>query len=57
MSALVITKTSFLTGKNRNEIDIAELKDRLQSISCETDVEVIKLAISTMLDEIADSCK
>ena len=57
MSALVITKTSFLSGKTKTEIDIAELHSRLQSIYRETDVEVIKLAISTMLDEIQDSRK
>lgn len=57
MSALVITKTSLLTGKSKPEVDIYELQLRLKSIAKETDVEIIKIAISTMLDEIADSCK
>lgn len=57
MSSLVITKLSPTTGKNKVEIDIRELQSRLKSIVSKSDVEVIKLAIHTMLEEIADSCK
>jgi hypothetical protein len=57
MSSLVIDKTSFVTGKKKVEIDIYELQIRLLSIVKESDPEVIKLAIHTMLDEIADGLK
>jgi hypothetical protein len=57
MSTLVITKTSSVTGKHKVEVDIYELQLRLKALTKESDVEVIKLAIHTMLDEIADSYK
>jgi len=57
MSSLVIKKTSFVTGKSKVEIDIWELQSRLASIVKETDAEVIKLAIHTMLEEIEDAKK
>ena len=57
MSTLVITKSSPITGKHRVEIDIYELESRLKSIVKESDAELIKLAIHTMLDEIADGLK
>ena len=57
MGALIINKTSFVTGKSKIQIDIYELQTRLNNILNASSVETIKLAIHTMLDEIIDSQK
>lgn len=53
MGALVLTKTSPV-GK-RAEVDVQELILRLQSIANGCSIEVVRLAISTMLEEIDDA--
>jgi hypothetical protein len=53
MGALVVTKTS--PAGNKFEIDLKELKIRLQSIANGCNIEVIQLAISTMLEELDDA--
>lgn len=44
-------------GKEKIEVDIKELILRLKSISNGCDVEIIRLAISSMLDEIYDATR
>jgi len=52
MASLVITKAS-PTGKI--EVDVKELTLRLQSLTRGCNIEVVRLAISSMLDEIEDA--
>jgi hypothetical protein len=53
MGALVSSKTSPV-GK-KIEVDVQELILRLQSIADGCNIEVVRLAISTMLEEIDDA--
>ena len=53
MGVLVTTKTS--VDGNKVEIDLKELTRRLQSLTKGCNIEVIQLAISSMLDEIEDA--
>lgn len=46
-----------LNGKEKIEVDIKELILRLKSISSGCDIEIIRLAISSMLDEIYDATR
>ena len=56
MSTLVeIRKTSH--GLNKVEVDLRELIIRLQSIAGQCNIEVVQLAIASMLDEIKDVVK
>ena len=50
---LVITKIS--DGKDQVEVNVNELTLRLQSLADGCNMEVIQLAISSMLDEIKDA--
>lgn len=50
---LVITKIS--DGKDKVEVNVNELTLRLQSLADGCNMEVIQLAISSMLDEIEDA--
>lgn len=52
MSALAVNKTS--RAGTKVEIDIRELIIRLQSIAEQGNIEIVQLAIATMLDEIKD---
>ncbi|KKN00414.1 hypothetical protein LCGC14_1138020 [marine sediment metagenome] len=52
MASLVIIKAS-PTGKI--EVDVKELTLRLQSLTRGCNIEVVRLAISSMLDEIKDA--
>lgn len=54
MGSLVITKTSPV-GTKLVEVDLEELILRLQSISDGCNIEIMQLAISSMLDEIEDA--
>jgi hypothetical protein len=54
MGTLVVSKTS-PASKVKVEIDVKELKTRLQSIANGCNIEVIQLAISTMLEELDDA--
>lgn len=54
MGALVMTKTSPV-GKGKVEVDVKELILRLQSISNGCNIEIVRLAISTMLEELDDA--
>ena len=47
------TRTS--TGIERVEIDVKELQLRLQTIARQANIEVVQLALQSMLDEIEDS--
>lgn len=51
---LVVTTTT-PDGKNRVEVNVKELALRLQSLADGCNMEVIQLAISSMLDEIHDA--
>ena len=53
MGALVVTKTS--PAGSRVEIDIQELTLRLKSLTEGCNIEVVQLAILSMLDEIAEA--
>lgn len=46
------TKTS--TGRDRVEIDVKELQLRLQTLASQGNIEVVQLALQSMLDEIED---
>jgi len=54
MGALVTAKTSPV-GEGKVEIDVQELILRLQSISSGCNIEIVQLAISTMLEELDDA--
>jgi hypothetical protein len=56
MGALVVIKTS-IAGKDKIEIDLKELKIRLKSIANGCNIEVMQLAISTMLEELNDAAR
>jgi len=51
---LVKTKVTS-DGKQKIEVDVRELTLRLQSLANGCNMEVIQLAISSMLDEIRDA--
>lgn len=53
MNLVTTTKTS--DGKEKVEVDIRELTLRLKSLTEGCNMEVIQLAISSMLDEISDA--
>lgn len=53
MSLFVVSKT--LSGKEKVEVDVKELRLRLQSLTSECNIEIIQLAISSILDEIEDA--
>jgi len=53
MNLVTTTKTS--DGKEKVEVDIRELTLRLKSLTEGCNMEVIQLAISSMLDEIGDA--
>ncbi len=52
MASLVITKAS---PTEKIEVDVKELTSRLQSLARGCNIEVVRLAISSMLDEIEDA--
>jgi hypothetical protein len=54
MSSLVVKRTS-PSGDSKVEVDISELKLRLRSLECGCNLEIIMLAISSMLEEISDA--
>ena len=54
MGALVVTKTS-PAGKSKVEIDVDELTLRLKSLTNGCNIEIIQLAILSMLDEITEA--
>jgi len=54
MGALVVTKTS-PAGNYKVEVDVKELTLRLQSLTEGCNIEIVQLAISSMLDEIEDA--
>ena len=47
-------KTSKCSGNRRNEIDVKQLKLRLQAIVKQSNTEIIQLAIQSMLEEISE---
>ena len=54
MGALMVTKTS-PTGKSSVEVDINELILRLKTLEKGCNIEIVQLAISSMLEEIEDT--
>ncbi|MFA5023364.1 MAG: hypothetical protein WC523_00205 [Patescibacteria group bacterium] len=55
MGSLIVDRNS--PAKGTPAVDLHELQKRLKSIVKEEDIEVIKLAIRTMLDEIVDGTR
>ncbi|KKN34729.1 hypothetical protein LCGC14_0790730 [marine sediment metagenome] len=51
----LFTTTNTPDGDEKVEIDVKELILRLQSLTDGCNIEVIQLAISSMLDEIEDA--
>lgn len=56
MGALMIEKTHPET-EDETEVDVRELALRLKTLMSGCDMEIIQLAISSMLDEISDVIK
>lgn len=54
MSSLVTTRIS-PTGDSRVEVNVQELALRLQSLEDGCNLEIVRLAISSMLEEIKDA--
>jgi len=54
MGVLLVTKTS-PKGKQKIEVDVEELTLRLRSLANGCNIEVIQLALQSMLDEILDA--
>ena len=52
---LVSTKIS--DGKDKIEVNVKELTSRLKSLANGCNIEIIQLAISSMLDEIEDAAR
>lgn len=52
MSIWKKTKTS--DGKSKTEIDVRQLRLRLQSIAYSCNIEVMQLALQSMLEEIEE---
>ena len=50
-----LVKTKMSDGEKKVEVDIKELTLRLQSLTDGCNIEIIQLAISSMLDEIKDA--
>ena len=53
--SLLITTTTSNDGEKKVEVDVKELALRLQSLTNGCNIEIIQLAISSMLDEIEDA--
>lgn len=54
MSSLVVTRTS-PTGDPKVEVNVRELALRLQSLEDGCNLEIVRLAISSMLEEIKEA--
>ena len=54
MSSLVVTRTSTM-GDSRVEINVQELTIRLKSLESGCNLEIVRLAIASMLEEIKDA--
>lgn len=50
-----LVTTTYVNGKEKVEVNLKELKLRLQSLANECNIEIVQLAISSMLDEIKDA--
>lgn len=55
MSIWKITKTS--GGRDKTEIDVKQLQLRLQSIVGSCNIEIMQLALQSMLEEIEENRK
>lgn len=42
------------SGKKRTEVDVKQLKLRLQTLADQNNMEIIQLAIQSMLEELGD---
>jgi hypothetical protein len=54
MSSLVVTRTS-TTGDPKVEVNVRELTLRLQSLEDGCNLEIVRLAIASMLEEIKEA--
>jgi len=45
------------TGKTRLEIDIKELRLRLQTLAKQGNIEIVQLALQSMLDELEEQAQ
>ena len=51
----LVTKTRTSDGRKKVEVDLKELVLRLQSLTEGCNIEIVQLAISSMLDEIKEA--